>query len=198
MEKICPRIKGYSHIRATLGKPTFHNLHNQKVMFKAHDKVCKNCNPVTQCISVSTVLFYFTKTQTICRNIQPICTKTSYNETSTSQTLQLAQSVQAHNHDNSQHNCLKGHHHHKPRQPTQQTQSTQPPQKKKTSKHHTTTSIASTTLTKANHHKPHGLKIHHKLHLQHNQHKHQTSRPQQPTNRTQPPLANLGNFSYWK
>lgn len=131
MEKICPRIKGYSHIRATLGKPTFHNLHNQKVMFKAHDKVCKNCNPVTQCISVSTVLFYFTKTQTICRNIQPICTKTSYNETSTSQTLQLAQSVQAHNHDNSQHNCLKGHHHHKPRQPTQQTQSTQPPQKKK-------------------------------------------------------------------
>lgn len=166
MEKICPRIKGYSHIRATLGKPTFHNLHNQKVMFKAHGKVCKNCNPVTQCISVSTVLFYFTKTQTICRNIQPICTKTSYNETSTSQTLQLAQSVQAHNHDNSQHNCLKGHHHHKPRQPTQQTQSTQPPQKKKN------------LQTPHNH-----------VNRKHNPHKGQspqTSRPQDPP---QTPLA---------
>ena len=150
-------------------------------MFKAYDKVCKNCNPVIQCITVSTVLLYFTKTQTICRNIQPICTKTSYNETSTSQPLQLAQSEQAHNHDNSQHNCLKGHHHHKPQQPKQQTQSTQPPQTRENKNKKNIQTPHNHDNRKHNPHKPHSLKIHHKLHKQHNQHKHQTSQPQQPT-----------------
>ena len=69
---------------ATLGEPTFYNLYNQKIVFKAHDKVCKNCNPVTLYISEDCAVF---ETQTICLNIQPTCIKTSYNETSTSQPL---------------------------------------------------------------------------------------------------------------
>lgn len=132
------------------------------------------CNPVY--ISEHCVVLLYKDTK-ICGNIQPICTKTSYSETSISQPLQRAQSAQAHNHDNSQHNCLKGHHHHKPQQPKQQTQSTQPPQTRENKNKN--------LQTPHNHdnrkHNPHSLKIHLKLHKQHKQHKHQTSQPQQPT-----------------
>lgn len=141
-------------------------------------KKLQRCNPVY--ISEHCVVLLYKDTK-ICGNIQPICTKTSYSETSISQPLQQAQLAQAHNHDNSQHNCLKGHHHHKPQQPKQQTQSTQPPQTRENKNKKNIQTPHNHDNRKHNPHKPHSLKIHHKLHKQHNQHKHQTSQPQQPT-----------------